>query len=285
MRTDKTGKTNNKRIKEAQETRKKLRKTFQEACRTDTEEEKISTKKEYFESQIKLRTKIEEAVAMNIENKLKEIHRKAKINPNIIWDARKRVKASNGLDYPTYTEEGEQITNPNKTKEHIANYFEDLYQAREGKVECKEWTEKITAHVKKTLEEAETRATSAEDKINTKEMNHTIKRLQRNKSTGPDDIPNELFIEANEETKEILKAMIENVHKSEEIPPAWEEGEIIRLYKGKSQKGKCSNERGITLASNVGKVYERIINERVKKQITITKAQAGGKPGCATTDH
>ena len=40
----------------------------------------------------------------------------------------------------------------------------------------------------------------------------------------------------------------------------WEEGEIIRLYKGKGVKGKCSNERGITLASNVGKVYERIIS-------------------------
>ena len=137
----------------------------------------------------------------------------------------------------------------------------------------------------KTLEETETIATSSEDKINIKEMNQTIKKLQRNKSTGPDDIPNELFIEANEETKETLKAMIENVHNNEEIPPAWAEGEIIRLYKGKGQKGKCSNERGITLASNVGKVYERIINERVKKQITITKAQAGGKPGCATTDH
>ena len=81
-------------------------------------------------------------------------------------------------------------------------------------MEYKEWTEKITAHVKKTLEEAETKATSAEDKINSKEMNQTIKRLQRNKRTGPDDIPNELFIEANEETKEILKAMIENVHKT-----------------------------------------------------------------------
>ena len=81
-----------------------------------------------------------------------------------------------------------------------------------------------------TLEETETKATSAEDKVNAKEMNQTIKKLQRNKSTGPDDIPNELFIETNEETKEILKAMIENVHNNEEIPPAWAEGEIIRLY-------------------------------------------------------
>ena len=98
---------------------------FQEACRTGTEEEKITTKKDYFESQSKLRTKIEEAEAKKIENKLEEIHRKAKINPNTIWEARKRAKASNGLDYPTYTEEGEQITDPNKTKEHIANYSRD----------------------------------------------------------------------------------------------------------------------------------------------------------------
>ena len=35
----------------------------------------------------------------------------------------------------------------------------------------------------------------------------------------------------------------------------------------------------------MGKLYERIINARVKKQVTITKAQAGGKPGCSTVDH
>ena len=124
-----------------------------------------------------------------------------------------------------------------------------------------------------------------ENKINEKEFNQAIKKLKRNKSLGPDKIPNELFIEANKQTREILREMIENVHRSENIPPSWEEGEIIRLYKGKGQKGKCSNERGITLASNVGKVYERIINERVKKDVNITKAQAGGKPGCSTVDH
>ena len=79
--------------------------------------------------------------------------------------------------------------------------------------------------------------------------------------------------------------MIEKVHKAEKIPKPSEEGKIIRLYKGKGTKGKCSNERGITLASNLGKVYERIINERIKKELQITKAQAGGKPGNSTADH
>ena len=104
-----------------------------------------------------------------IENREKagKIHQKAKINPNTIWDARKTTKGWNGLNYPTYTEK-EHVTDPTKKKEHIANYFKDLYQAREGKLEYKECAEKITAHLKNILEEAERKANSVEDTISTK---------------------------------------------------------------------------------------------------------------------
>ena len=43
--------------------------------------------------------------------------------------------------------------------------------------------------------------------------------------------------------------------------------------------------RGITLASNVGKVFERIINERVRTKVKMSENQAGGKKNSATTDH
>ena len=62
-------------------------------------------------------------------------------------------------------------------------------------------------------------------------------------------------------------------------------GEIITFYKGKGAKGKCSNQRGITLASNFGKVYERIINNRAKEKLIISEAQAGGQKGKSTSDH
>ena len=69
------------------------------------------------------------------------------------------------------------------------------------------------------------------------------------------------------------------------IPEEWQEGEIIRFYKGKGKKGKCSNERGITLGSNMGKLFERIMNNRLTKTVNITDAQAGGQKGKATADH
>ena len=97
--------------------------------------------------------------------------------------------------------------------------------------------------------------------------------------------PNEVFIEADPTTRELLRQAINQVHQEETIPNSWLQGNITRLYKGKGTKGKCSNERGITLASNAGKLYERIINERVKNVTKITEAQAGGIPGSATADH
>ena len=79
-------------------------------------------------------------------------------------------------------------------------------------------------------------------------------------------MPNEIFIEADTNTLNIFLTILNKIHESEDIPAAWLIGEIKRLYKGKGVKGKCSNERGITLASNIGKVYERILNEKIKKR-------------------
>ena len=73
--------------------------------------------------------------------------------------------------------------------------------------------------------------------------------------------------------------------KEEEIPQQWQKGIVKRLYKGKGVKGKCSSERGITLASNFGKLFERIINNRIYNLINVTENQAGGRKHKATADH
>ena len=79
----------------------------------------------------------------------------AKINPNTIWNTRKRTQTDNELSYATITEEGTTITDPEKTKEHIVEYFEDLYQARPGTPEYENWTKYIETKVKKALQSAE----------------------------------------------------------------------------------------------------------------------------------
>ena len=81
--------------------------------------------------------------------------------------------------------------------------------------------------------------------ITNKEVDAAIKKSKRKKCSGPDQLPNEIFIEADQETRNILCDIIREVHTKEKILHSWLEGEI----------SKCSNERGITLASKYGKVY------------------------------
>ena len=81
---------------------------------------------------------------------------------------------------------------------------------------------------------------------------------------------------ANTLTLPIYVEEMNKILRSTNIPEQWTEGSLKRLYKGKGTRGKCSNERGITLASNVGKIFERLVNNRIKPQINMTDAQAGG---------
>ena len=181
------------------------------------------------------------------------------------------------------SEEGEEILDQEEAKNYIADYYEGLYQERESNPEYQEWTNKIKDEIERIEKEME--SVEAVEPITTEELNSAIKSLKRKKATGPDEVPNEAFIEADQETREIYREVFNNITSSQVVPDEWQEGELLRMYKGKGKKGKCSNERGITLSSNVGKLYERIMNNRIKKKIKITDYQAGGRQYTATVDH
>ena len=83
----------------------------------------------------------------------------------------------------------------------------------------------------------------------------------------------------------IFRKLFNKILKKEVIPQPWLRGIIKRIYKGKGTRGKCLTERGITLTSKFGKLFERIIDNRVKEHVTITNGQAGGRKGRATVDH
>ena len=143
IQTDKLGKTKNENTKLGKHQRKAVRKEFQNACTSGNKNEIQRTKTNYLEAQDKYRTALEEAEKKAIERKLEEIAKKAKIQPNIIWQIRKKAKPNNELSYNTITEDNRILTDPQETKDHIATYFEELYQARPGTAEYTNWTNAI----------------------------------------------------------------------------------------------------------------------------------------------
>ncbi len=49
------------------------------------------------------------------------------------------------------------------------------------------------------------------------------------------------------------------------VPDDWRKAMIVPIYKGKGSKEECKNYRGISLLSIPGKVYGRVLIERVRK--------------------
>ena len=127
--------------------------------------------------------------------------------------------------------------------------------------------------------------TPPEPEFDNREMIRVIRSLKAGKAPGPDGIPNEVMKAADNQTLAIFRNEMNKILTSMNIPKPWNEGTLKRLYKGKGVKGKCSNERGITLASNMGKMFERLINNRIAPKVNMSDAQAGGMKGRATVDH
>ncbi len=276
-------KTESKDAKEIRTRKKEAEKKYDNACK-EKDPNIQAIKDEYISIQkqlIKQLEKDERTRRYNIANKL---IREGGTQSDLFWKLRRKIiKNDSDANYDVKDEEGNTIEDEEEAKEHIANYYENLYQARPGTQEYEEWTRKIQEKVSEIEEEMKDKEPI--EQITMKELNTAIKVLKKGKSCGPDNIPNEAIINANHNVRKEILLQLNSLSETFTVPNQWQEGEIKRLYKGKGIKGKCSAERGITLASNIGKLYERIINNRALKQINITDAQAGGRKGRATVDH
>ena len=60
---------------------------------------------------------------------------------------------------------------------------------------------------------------------------------------------------------------------------------IINIDKGKKNKELLSNKRGTSLSNNICKLFERVINNRIKGTLQFTEAQAGAKENRAAVDQ
>ena len=70
----------------------------------------------------------------------------------------------------------------------------------------------------------------------------------------------------------------------ERMPEEWRRSVLIPIYKNKGDAQCCGNYRGIKLMSHTMKVWERIIEARLRNRVDIRKQQYGFMPGKETTD-
>ena len=270
------------------QSQKELRTTKKELINIDKEnkawdETRVSRKeilyREYKNKQQKVKELIEEHQNKYTKEIVNKIIKEGGSNSQTFWKQVKKIKGSTNNNYNIKDETGEEIDDPEKAKEHIAKYFEELYKP--WPTTNQQTTEEITKYNQDIQDN-----NIHPRKVKLKEIKEARRSLKNKKAPGPDNLPNEIITKADDHTLKIYKRVINNIiNKKEQIPKQWKEGKIITIYKGKGTKGQMVNERGITLSSNMGKLVERVIANRINKIIQITDNQAGGRKNRATVDH
>ena len=83
---------------------------------------------------------------------------------------------------------------------------------------------------------------------------------------------------------ELLVNFFNRLLRREKIPEEWSRSVLVPLYKGKGDIKECGNYRGIKLMSHTMKLWEMIIEARIRKEVTIAEQQFGFMPKRSTPD-
>ena len=120
------------------------------------------------------------------------------------------------------------------------------------------------------------------------EIMKAIKQLKLGKSCGPDYMLNEFFRYGMDVLMPYLYKLFNTVFNLGYFPEKWTEGFIVPLHK-KGNSNDVENYRGITLLSTFGKLFTRILNNRLNNWAEnyhiYINAQAGFRKHMGTIDN
>jgi len=123
--------------------------------------------------------------------------------------------------------------------------------------------------------------------ISRREVKRAIGRLKMGKAPGVDGITAEMLKFGGEVVIDWMHVICNLAWKQGAVPGDWVKAIMVPIYKGKGCKDECGSYRGISLLSIPGKVYGKIIIERVMDitESRISEEQGGFRKGRGCVDQ
>ena len=110
------------------------------------------------------------------------------------------------------------------------------------------------------------------EKITFVDLEQNLQMLRNGKATGADYIPNEFLKNMCMELKTELIDILNLHHNSFSTPASWNKDVGVLIFKGyPNEKEKLKSFRGLSLGSNIGKLYERVLRSRIDKYVEENK--------------
>ena len=106
------------------------------------------------------------------------------------------------------------------------------------------------------------------------EVKATLKKMKKGKARGPDYIPVEVWLILGDIGIGWLTNLMNKLLKGEKMPDEWRKSVLVPIHKGKGDSKECGNYRGIKLMSHIKKLWERIVEVRLRKEAVIGDQQS-----------
>ena len=144
-------------------------------------------------------------------------------------------------------EDGEVLVEKQKVKQRWKEYFDNLLNQenpRERREIRTDGTERMI------------------DEISVAEVRTAMRRMM---ALGPDEIPVEAWLCLGNRGVEFLTRLFNRLLRGGKMPDEWRKSVLVPFYKGKGDIKECGNYRGIKLTSHTMKLWERVIEARLRK--------------------
>ena len=112
------------------------------------------------------------------------------------------------------------------------------------------------------------------------------RKIKIGKAPGADGIYPEMIVNQSSEADKLFLKLCQEAFKNKVVPEDWKISSIIPIHKSGSTM-QCENYRGISLLSVPGKLFARILENRLRNEVEdkILEYQSGFRPGRSVQDH
>ena len=122
------------------------------------------------------------------------------------------------------------------------------------------------------------------EEITASEVRAAIGKMKAGKAVGPSGIGAEMLFAAGEAGVIWVTDLCNVIVKGGVIPADWRKSWLVTVFKGKGDALECGSYRGIKLLDQVMKVFERVIEVRLRGQVNVDDMQFGFTGGKGTVD-
>ena len=167
---------------------------------------------------------------------------------------------------------GQLLVKDEEIKHRWREYFDKLFNGK---------NESSTIELDDSFDETSMRFVR---RIQESEVKEALKRMKGGKAMGPDCIPIEVWKGLGDIAIVWLTKLFNLIFRANKMPEEWRRSILVPIFKNKGDVQSCTNYRGIKLMSHTMKLWERVIEHRLRRMTSVTKNQFGFMPGRSTME-